>query len=140
MQDLRGAIDALRAQQRARARRELCVRGESLAARHLAERGFTELARNLRIGHDEADLIMLTPCAGTLVIVEVKTRSEPGAHPEERIDHGKRSSLTRLARTLAEQPPLRHLLVRFDVMAVVLAPGLEPELRHFVDAWEPTSA
>jgi hypothetical protein len=50
MQDLRGAIDALRAQQRARARRELCVRGESFAARRLAERGFTELARNLRIG------------------------------------------------------------------------------------------
>jgi putative endonuclease len=140
MHDLRGAIDALRAQRCARARQELCVRGESLAARHLADLGYTELARNLRVGHDEADLVMLTPCGRTLVVVEVKTRSDPGARPEERIDHGKRASLTRLARTLAEQPTLRSLLVRFDVLAIVLAPGLEPELRHFIDAWELESA
>lgn len=116
------------------------MRGESLAARHLADLGYTELARNLRVGHDEADLVVLSPCGRTLVVVEVKTRSDPGAHPEERIDHGKRASLTRLARTLAEQPALRSLLVRFDVLAIVLAPGLEPELRHFIDAWEPASA
>ncbi|MBM4052975.1 MAG: YraN family protein [Planctomycetes bacterium] len=140
MHGIRGAIDALRARRRARARRELCARGESLAARHLAEQGYTELARNLRIGHDEADLVMLSPCGTTLIVVEVKTRSDPGARPEERIDHGKRASLTRLARTLAEQPALWPLLVRFDVLAIVLVPGLEPELRHFIDAWEPGSA
>ncbi len=140
MHALRGAIDALRAQRRARARQELCVRGEAFAARHLADLGYTELARNLRIGHDEADLVMLSPCGRTVIVVEVKTRSDPGARPEERIDHGKRASLTRLARTLAEQPALRSLLVRFDVVAIVLAPGLEPELRHFIDAWEPSIA
>lgn len=140
MHDLRVAIDALRAQRRARARQQLCARGESLAARHLADLGYTELARNLRVGHDEADLVVLSPCGRTLVVVEVKTRSDPGARPEERIDHGKRASLTRLARTLAEQPALRSLLVRFDVLAIVLAAGLEPELRHFIDAWEPGSA
>ncbi|MBM4110366.1 MAG: YraN family protein [Phycisphaerae bacterium] len=140
MQELRGTIDALRAQRRARARRELCTRGESLAAKHLADLGYIELARNLRIGHDEADLVMLTPCGRTLVIVEVKTRSDPGARPEERIDHGKRSSLTRLARTLAEQPALRPFLVRFDVLAILLAPDAEPELVHFNDAWEAGSA
>jgi len=140
MHEFRGAIEALQAQQRARARHELCVRGEALAARHLAELGYTELARNLRVGHDEADLVMLAPCGRTLVVVEVKTRSDAGARPEERIDHGKRASLTRLARTLAEQPALRPLLVRFDVLAIVLAAGLEPELRHFIDAWEPGTA
>jgi len=140
MQEFRGAIDALRAQRRARARRELCIRGESLAAQHLAGQGCIELARNLRIGHDEADLVMLSPCGSTLIVVEVKTRSDPGARPEERIDHGKRSSLTRLARTLVEQPALRPLLVRFDVVAIVLTPGLEPDLRHFTDAWELVSA
>lgn len=140
MHELRGAIDALRAQRRARARQALCLRGETLAARHLAEQGYVELARNLRVGHDEADLVMLSPCGRSLVVVEVKTRSDAGARPEERVDHGKRASLTRLARTLAEQPALRPLLVRFDVLAIVLAPGLDPELRHFIDAWEPASA
>lgn len=140
MQALRGAIDALRAQQRARARQELCVRGESIAAQHLADRGYTELARNLRIGHDEADLVMLSPCERVIVIVEVKTRSDPGARPEERIDHGKRASLTRLARTLAEHHALRALRFRFDAVAVVLAAGAEPDLVHFIDAWEPSSA
>jgi putative endonuclease len=140
MHELRGAIDALRAQHRARARRELCARGESLAAAHLAGLGYTELARNLRIGHDEADLVMLAPCGHTLVVVEVKTRSDPGACPEERIDYGKRASLTRLARTLSEQTTLRPLLVRFDVVAVVLVAGADPELRLFIDAWEPASA
>lgn len=140
MHEVRGAIDALRAQRRARARQELCTRGESLAARHYSDLGYTELARNLRVGHDEADIVMLSPCGHTLVVVEVKTRSESGARPEERVDHGKRSSLTRLARTLSEQPSMRHLLIRFDVVAVVLVPGLDPELRHFIDAWEPASA
>ena len=94
--------------------------------------------RNWRCELGEIDLVAVHE--RLLVVVEVKTRSDAGARPEERVDHGKRASLTRLARTLAEQPALRPLLVRFDVLAIVLAPGLDPELRHFIDAWEPASA
>lgn len=136
MEDLRGALEAVRGKARARARRAVCMAGETLAATHLEGLGYLLLARNLRVAHDEADLVMLSPCRSTVVIVEVKARSEPGARPEERIDYGKRASLTRLARVLGEQPALRTHRIRFDVIAVVLPPGAPPELVHFIDAWE----
>lgn len=132
----RGILAGLLGVERARARLALCVRGEACAADHLRRLGFEELARNLRVGHDEADLIMMAPDGRTVVIVEVKTRADSESWPELRIDHGKRSSLTRLARTLLEQPALAQLRARFDVVAINWPEGQPPSVRHFEDAWE----
>ena len=101
---------------RARARTELARLGEDAAARHLAGLGFAVLERNIRVGDDEADMIALAPC-GAVVVVEVKARRGHW-HPEERVDAVKRRNLLRLAATLAERPPFRGRLFRFDVVAV----------------------
>jgi Uncharacterised protein family UPF0102 len=51
--------------------------GELAVARQLEERGFTVLARNLRLGHAEVDL--LARRRSTLLVVEVKTRAPAAA-------------------------------------------------------------
>ena len=46
--------------------------GEDIAARFLQRRGATVLARNVRVGRDEIDLVVALE--GSLIAVEVKTR------------------------------------------------------------------
>ena len=51
---------------------------EDAAAVHLASLGWIVLARNVRIGTDEIDIIALEPAAdGIIVVVEVRSRSGP---------------------------------------------------------------
>ncbi len=64
---------------------------EDAVARHLAGRGWTILARNLRVGRHELDIVASEPsgpCA--FVIVEVRSRTVPGfGAPEESVDAAK---------------------------------------------------
>jgi putative endonuclease len=62
---------------------------EGVVARHLQRQGWTILARNLRVGRRELDIVARDP-SGTLVIVEVRSRSGAGrGMPEESVDAGK---------------------------------------------------
>ncbi len=108
---------------------DIGARGESLAADHLERLGLRIVARNVRLGGGEIDLIAFG--AGTLVFAEVKTaRLRAGAAarhdlPLERLDHRQRLRLRRTAvRWLAECPqrPAAGTL-RFDAIGVLLDPG-----------------
>ena len=112
---------------------ELARAGEDAARVYLEARGYELCAQNLRIGCDEADLVMRTASGETLVIVEVKTRSNPQARPEERVDASKERSLVRLARTLAHRGRLTTPL-RIDVIAVSMAPNCPPTFHWFQNA------
>lgn len=107
--------------------------GEDAARTYLESRGYELCAQNLRVGSDEADLVMRTPGGETLVIVEVKTRSDPRAWPEERVDASKERSLVRLARTLAQRGRLTCPL-RIDVIAVSIPDNCPPSFRWFQNA------
>jgi len=75
---------------------------EDAAAEHLTASGWTILARNLRIGHAEVDIVALEPGRRpTLVIVEVRSRSGPrfGAAVES-VDARKVARLYRAALSL----------------------------------------
>ena len=73
-------------------RHRLGKRGEELAWRHLETRGYVILEANHRTKHGEIDLV--TEKDGTLVFVEVRTRSSGGyGSPEESITPAKRSHL-----------------------------------------------
>jgi putative endonuclease len=51
---------------------------EDAAAEHLLRQGWSVLARNVRVGADELDIIALEPLSPpTLVVVEVRSRSGP---------------------------------------------------------------
>ncbi|MSQ91259.1 MAG: YraN family protein [Phycisphaerales bacterium] len=112
---------------------ELARRGEDAAREFLVSRGYEFCAQNLRLGSDEADLVMRAPDGATIVVVEVKTRSCPNARPEERVDAPKARSLVRLARSL-EQRSNRRCSLRIDVIAINLPPGAEPSIHWFQNA------
>lgn len=54
--------------------------GEAIAAAFLVAGGYEILERNVRLGHDEIDLVAFDPKDHVLVFCEVKTRSS--AHPD----------------------------------------------------------
>jgi putative endonuclease len=75
--------------------------GESLACTYLRSIGYSIRGRNIRIGHDEIDVIAHDPEDDVLVFVEVKTRtkkSEEGFSPEMTATATKRRKIQRCAR------------------------------------------
>ena len=110
-------------------------RGERLAARWLRRRGYRILHRNLTIGRDEADLVVVDPTGRSLVIVEVKTRSSEAPPPEAGLTRRKQVHLERLAARLQCRREYRDLPVRIDAIAIVWPDGGTPEVRHYKDAF-----
>jgi putative endonuclease len=110
---------------------------EDLVAIRLQAAGWQILARRLRIGRDELDLVALDPGPPEcLVVVEVRWRRDRGfGLPEETVDRRKRAHLRRAVGLLLEHglPGLggRRRPVRVDLMAVEPAVnGREPRVRH----------
>ena len=105
-----------------------------MAAR-LTHTGWAVLARNVRVGRSEIDLVAVDPGPPrTLVFVEVRWRARRDfGLPEETIDHAKRSRLHAAAFVLLNGsrrgPELPRLPVRFDLI-VVEPGGLMRHHRH----------
>ena len=110
-------------------------RGERLAERLLRRSGYRILERNLHVHAAEVDLLALDPDGVTVVIVEVKTRTDDERAPEESVNARKQQHLVRLAMTLQQQPRFRDRAFRFDAIAVVIPPAGEPVLRHIPGAF-----
>ena len=92
------------------------------------------LARNVRIGRHELDIVAVDPGPPrTLVIVEVRWRGDRGfGLPEETVDHRKRARIRAAAYGLIELgrfddgERVPHMPLRFDLVA--LEPG--GRIRH----------
>lgn len=111
----------------------LGARGEDLAERYLKRAGYRILARNYRCRYGEIDLIAEE--GGSLVFIEVKTRSGPGfGHPLEAVDRHKRGQLSRAARRYLEEAEADERICRFDVVAVCL--GGEPQMELVRNAFD----
>ncbi len=108
-------------------------RGEDIAARYLAARGYHIVARNVRTPYGEIDLI--ARLGDELVFVEVKTRTSTAyGWPEEAVTQRKLAHLSAAALAWLEAHAPDTALWRVDVIAVRLFPGLETvEVRHFED-------
>jgi len=110
---------------------------EGVAAAHLAELGWRILARNVRIGRDEVDLLCVDPGPPEeLAFVEVRGLRHGGfGAPEERVDRRKVSHLYRAMSALLalgrlpDGTALPGLSARVDLL---LVDGREAplELRH----------
>lgn len=114
----------------------LGIEGERLAARYLQQRGYRILARGHRQRLGELDLIALD--GSTLVFVEVKTwrRGDVG-DPSEAVDARKQDRLTRAALIYLKRRRLLEHPARFDVVSIVWPEcGADPQIRHFVSAFE----
>ncbi|MDW7695095.1 YraN family protein [Flammeovirgaceae bacterium SG7u.111] len=108
-------------------------KGENLAAKYLAEKGYEVLYRNYRYKKAEIDIIATN---GTLLVfVEVKTRSGTGfGFPEAAITPKKVEMMQLAAEYFMEEEQLpENFLLRFDVVSIVVR-GEKYEIEHIEDA------
>jgi putative endonuclease len=112
---------------------------ESLVAADLVASGWTILARNVRVGRGELDIVAIDPWPPSmLVIVEVRWRgSRAFGLADESLDHRKRAHLRAAIGRLLEDGlptghPLPRLPVRVDLVVVEPAPasGELARVRH----------
>lgn len=109
--------------------------GEEMAVQHVVKLGWEVLARNWRRGRLEVDL--LARDGPWLVVIEVKTRSEPvqvGWH--RMVSQAQQERLIRAARAYLALNPGPGLEVRFDVVAV-LRNRYGHRILHTQDAFYP---
>ncbi|WP_026165831.1 YraN family protein [Corynebacterium mastitidis] len=108
---------------------ELGRQGEAFAAAYYRDRGARLVGMNARCGRDEIDLIVREP-TGTLVFVEVKTRSGRGCGAAEAVDARKVARMRRAAaRWLRGRP---YSPVRLDVLALTVVGRERREGREHV--------
>lgn len=111
--------------------------GERQAERFLKRTtGLRILGRRVRVGkHDELDL--LARDHNTLVIIEVKTRSEEGLRPvKDAVTGEKQWRLNRAAVTYARRLTPRPEGLRFDIVEVIGSPGSgKPKIHHHPGAF-----
>lgn len=108
--------------------------GEAEAAHFLEERGLAILARNVRAGGGELDLVARD--GASVVFVEVKWRRDASrGTPAEAVTPLKRRRLLSAARAwLAANPSGAPRDVRFDVVAIEGAAGTIDWIRGAFDA------
>jgi len=108
--------------------------GEDEAARFLEARGLSVVARNVRAGGGEIDLV--AGDGGTVVFVEVKWRRDASrGTPAEAVTPFKRRKLLSAARAwLAQNPSSAPREVRFDVVAIEGDAGTVDWIRGAFDA------
>ena len=102
--------------------------GETLACRHLQDRGFRILARNFRCRSGEIDVVARE--GDVTVFVEVKDR-RGRSHGEghESVTFGKRRRVVRAARLYAASYGLSEAPIRFDVVSIERDSGGD-RIRH----------
>jgi putative endonuclease len=108
---------------------------ELLAAGYVTGLGWRVVARNVKVGRDEVDVLAVDPGPPrTLVNVEVRSLSVSAfGEPEERVDRGKVARLYRalhaVASALEADAGLGRLPRRVDLVIVDRRTG-EPVIRH----------
>ena len=104
-------------------RAELGRRAEALAAQHLEGLGYELLARNVRQGRLELDIVARK--AGLVVFCEVRARtSDRFISPAHSIDHAKIQRVRQAAARWLSDAQLGRVEVRFDAACIVFdVPG-----------------
>lgn len=109
--------------------------GEELACRHLAENGYRIIGRNYRTRLGEIDIIAEEQ--GTLVFVEVKTRSSGRfCDPVEAVGRAKCRQISRVALEYLEKEGRQNQPARFDVVGVTMKPDSRPQIETIKNAFD----
>ena len=105
--------------------------GEELAAAFLTEKGMKVVARNFRCTSGEIDLICED--RGTLVFVEVKTRSRSvRGEPGEAVGRSKNTRMVKAAALFLSRNRAWSRPCRFDLVSVLFLDG-ETAVEHWED-------
>ena len=109
--------------------------GEDFAAARLEKLGWRIVERNWRCGPLELDIIARHK--GTLIFVEVKTRSAAGlTRPDEALTPAKQERLSRAAAQYLSATDNWDKPCRFDLISVWRAADNTFSLEHFAHAFE----
>jgi putative endonuclease len=112
-----------------KAKDQLGIDGEQVAADFLQTAGMEILARNWRCSEGEIDIVALDDRA--LVICEVKTRSSVRyGTPVEAVNRQKARRLRRLAVRWALEGSVLYQDIRIDVIGILLTATGEYEIEH----------
>jgi putative endonuclease len=107
--------------------------GEALVAQRLEAAGYQILARNVRVGRSEIDIIASR--ARLVVFCEVRTRSSSALmEPAESIDRAKVARIRKAAAGWLHSQKLQFLEIRFDAASVVLDTP-EPRITYYEQAF-----
>lgn len=114
---------------------DLGARGEEAACELLKRRGYIIVERNWRCVAGEADIIARDE-DGTLVFVEVKTRSNlKHGLPSEAVTPKKRARYERIAGYFLADYDGMECRVRFDVISILALPNGRALVRHYINAF-----
>ena len=116
---------------------ELGKWGEDEAARYLEDEGYAIIDRDWKIGRRDLDIVAMSPDGDTLVIVEVKTRTEEEYQkPEEAVDKRKMRNLAVAANAYAKECKIDKNM-RFDIISIIGKGHQVENLEHLKDAFNP---
>lgn len=111
--------------------------GEDEAASFLEDEGYAIIDRDWKIGRRDLDIIAMSPNEDTLVVVEVKTRTEEEYQkPEEAVDKRKMRNLAIAANAYAKECRIDKNM-RFDIISIVGKGHQVESLEHLKDAFNP---
>ena len=112
---------------------EIGRKGEQLAQKLLAQKGYKILETNWRYKKAELDIICIKD--EVLIFVEVKTRSTVKyGQPEDFVSSAKRRLMFGAANAYMDQ--INHTWeIRFDVISIIMNRLYPPKLTHFEDAF-----
>lgn len=117
-----------------KSRRQTGNEYEDLAADYLINKNYTLIARNVRLGAREIDLI--AEDGETIVFVETRARrSADFAAPAATVDKTKRRHLCEAAEAWLRREAITDRPCRFDVICIVHPPGRKPEVEHIEAAF-----
>lgn len=118
-----------------KSRLSLGKKGEKIAGRYLKKMGYRILAQNYRTRLGEIDLVAEE--AGTIVFIEVKTRSSTEyGQPLEAITGKKRQQVSKVALEYLNKNNQYNRAARFDVVSVLLTSGSSPQIEIIRDAFD----
>ncbi len=110
--------------------------GEQAAADYLLRSGYQILERNFRSRGGEVDIVARDR-QGCIAFVEVKTRrSLAYGLPQQAVTTRKQRQISKGALSWLSRNRLHDCSARFDVIAVLLQNGAEPQLEHIINAFD----
>lgn len=116
-------------------KRRLGFRGESLAVKHLKNKGYKILQRNFRCKSGEIDIIASD--GEVIAFVEVKTRTgDAFGTPAEAVDARRKQRYRNAANYFmyVTGRDINEFIVRFDIVEVIISPGGKV-VNHFENAF-----
>lgn len=108
--------------------------GEEMATEYLITKGYTVVERNVRLGHNEIDIIAIKD--NRIIFAEVKTRTEESEDLRDVIDLRKKQHLCNATETYIRMKKVPHA-PQIDIIIVIGTPDTEYKIQHYPDAFRP---